>query len=166
VVNGHENSYGGFNMPAVSFHDNVASNSITAGFITDSGVNGSVHFDFNQIIAPGKYGVLVGGTHTYNNFEFSWNNFALQNAGAIGIFFQGNVLGASVARNNITAPGPLSGGKGIHFAGANSGDKFEFNQIAGPLSNDSPAGNCAFSNWNQLGVQLANFPNTQTVPCF
>jgi len=164
VVNGHENSYGGFNMPAVSFHDNSSTNSITAGFITDSGVNAGVHFDFNQIVAPAKYGIVVGGSNVYNNFEFSWNNITLLNPGATGMVFQGNVAGAQIARNNII--GAPSQGKGIHFTGSNSGNGFEFNQIGQALSNDSPTGNCAFSNWNEFSVQLANFPNTQSAPCF
>jgi hypothetical protein len=167
VANGGENGYGGFNMPLDWFHDNVAFNSPGNGFNVDSLVNRNVLFQFNRIVNPAQHGMVIGGGSTYDNFQIQYNTIELAINNGAGILFQGNVTGASVINNNIVSNVATTGTKGIQFTGSgNYGSQFQYNQISSRLGNDpAPFGNCVFNNWNEASVPLANFPNTQSVPC-
>ena len=157
---------GGFDLQNTWFHDNFAFNN-TNGFLTDSGTNSGVVVEFNQITNPTKHGMVVGGGKVYNNYRIQYNNINLSIHDDQGIIFNGNVAGATVTNNNITASGSPTGVHGLVFANlGNVGSDFEFNQIWNTFANGAaPVGNCVFNNWNQVGTPLGNFPNTQNSQC-
>jgi hypothetical protein len=169
VVNGYYNGYGGWNMSHVWFHDNFALNNIN-GVNIDSNINRDVLFQFNQITNPAKSGIVIGATATYNNFDLQYNTIAF-NANSsnlrTGITVAGNVNGALVTRNNIVTNINASNVTGIGFLlSGNIANKFEFNQFSSAFNMvPAPPQNCVFSDWNESGVQLTNFPNTQSSPC-
>jgi hypothetical protein len=160
------NAYGGWDMDSSWFHDNFAFNNTPAGFLDDSLTNRNVTVEFNQIINPQRQGILVGGGGLYDYYTIQWNTIQIAQNNVPGILFNGNVVGATVTRNNITVSGTPSGDTGISFGGSNTGNVFQYNQIASRFGNAGvPGGNCVYFNWNENSVQLTNLPNTQSSPC-
>jgi hypothetical protein len=114
----------------------------------------------------------VGGGGIYDYYTIRWNTIQLGQNNTAGLLFNGKVIGASVTNNNFTVSGSPSTTHGIWFGdksfspSTNTGNIFEYNQIASHFDNSSiPGGNCVYSNWNESGFQLSNLPNTQSSPC-
>lgn len=102
VVKDYTIAYGGWMIGAASFHDNFAINN-EYGFNTDSLNNDGVAVQYNFIIHPRHYGLVIGGGGSYSNFRIEDNTVKAGNA--IGLLFQGNVTNALVARNNFVVDG-------------------------------------------------------------
>jgi hypothetical protein len=181
VVNGYQNAYGGWEMPLVTgspnkfvyIHDNWALNG-EYGFNIDSEYNNSVNIQFNEILVPSKYGIVVGNSGnpntTFNNFVFLYNEIQLGSPGIAGLVFSGGVGNAVVARTNFLSGVP---GLGIQTFGnsslniSNFSNVFQYNQIDSSygLSFSQTLFSCNYGNWNQNGVQRSDFPNNTTTPC-
>jgi hypothetical protein len=101
VVKDYQIAYGGWAMGRVVFHDNFAINNAGYGFNVDSLANRNVVIEFNQIIHPQHYGIVIGGGGRYSNFQLQNNTIRVNTDTAVGLVFQGNVTGASVGRNNF-----------------------------------------------------------------
>lgn len=174
VVNGFEKGYGGWNMGPVNFHDNFAINNPGYGFNIDSLANNGVSIQFNQIVHPQKYGIVIGGGGTYSNFYMVYNTVSMNSPNVTGLIIQGDVTNATIGRNNliVESPGGVTpfGLTGILVKGSGNSNIFQFNQIDGslPVIFQSPSilgQNCVFDNWNQFGSQSSVLPNTTSSPC-
>ena len=170
VVSTYEKGYGGWSMPAVWFHDNFAILT-NYGFNIDSLNNNGVLAQYNQIILAKSYGIVVGGSGTYSNFTFQYNTISLY-YGAVALVIQGNVTNSIFSRTSLITSN-LAGATGTAIWVRNSGNfgnVFQFNQLLSgyPVTFSSPSSefqNCAFGNWDQLGTQRSDFPNTQGTQC-
>ena len=181
VVNGYQNAYGGWEMPLVTgspnkfvyIHDNWALNG-EYGFNIDSEYNNSVNIQFNEILTPSKYGIVVGNNSNpntaFNNFTFLYNEIQLGSPGTAGLAFPGGVGNAVVARTNFLSGVP---GLAIQAYGnsqlniSNFSNVFQYNQIDSSysLSFSQTLSSCIYGNWNQNGVQRSDFPNNTSTPC-
>jgi len=184
VVNGYQFAYGGWEMPLVLgsggapnkfvyIHDNVAFNN-QYGFNIDSEYNDVVNIQFNWIVNPAIYGIVVGGgnVNRFDSFTFLYN--IIEGGGTAltgGILFRGNVTNAVVARTNFVNDG---GESGPAFSATNTnnpfnvGNVYQYNQIDSAFGfdiNGSSLSSCVFNNWDQNGTQRSSFPNTQSTPC-
>ena len=116
-------------MGAASFHDNFAINT-EYGFNVDSLANDGTLIQFNQILHPRNYGIVVGGVDSYANFKIENNTFVMKPNSALGILLRGNVTHAHVAENNFI----VDSGKGnvdpILLQGkGNAGNVYESNRL-------------------------------------
>src|SRR5713101_3567973 len=107
VVNGYQIAYGGWSLGKVSFHDNVATNTVY-GFNIDSLENDGVRIHDNHIIHPQQYGMVIGGGGHYANFEVVDNTIEINAKSAIGILLNGNVTNALIERNTFIADPPVT----------------------------------------------------------
>lgn len=178
VVNGYQIGYGGWEMlpasrpapqsPQVAFFsDNFAINT-GYGVNIDSEYNDSAYFYFNQIIHPRQYGIVIGGSTRFSNFTFLYNTIEINTGSTVGLIFQGNVTNALVGRTDIIADSPApTGVTGIlNSNGGNAGNIYQFNQIFSGFTINFPIYlSCVFGNWNEVGTQRTDFPNTVTSPC-
>jgi hypothetical protein len=160
--------YGGWDLShGARFHDNTSVNTVF-GFNVDSLSNTGFVIDHNQIVHPAKYGIVVGETGKFTNFELRDNTILLNESHSIGILLQGHVSQALVAGNSITAEGTPRGVKAFASKGpGNTGNNFQYNKIADSFSVDDGIrkSSCAFSNRNSSGAAFKNFPDTQAKPC-
>jgi hypothetical protein len=180
VVNGYQIAYGGWEMPSVpqpapqaakvaSFSDNFAINT-DYGFNVDSEYNNGTYLYFNQIIHPGRFGIVIGGSTRFTGFTLLYNTIEINRNPVVGIVFQGSVTNTLVARNDLIGDqGTPAGGTGILIKnGNNASNTYQFNQIFSAL-NMSPVSlftqSCIFGNWNEVGTQRTDFPNNVTSPC-
>ncbi len=178
VVNGYQIAYGGWEMPFVQgsggvpnkfvyIHDNWALNG-QYGFNIDSEYNDWVNIQFNQIINPSSYAIVVGSssqaTTRFNNFQFLYNTI---DVAANGVVFQGNVTNAVLARTNFV--GGLGGTALDSRNLANGANVYQYNQIDAGFGISSSIlvflSNCIYNNWDQNGVQRSDFPNNTSTPC-
>jgi hypothetical protein len=106
VVKDYQIAYGGWIMGSASFHDNFAINT-EYGFNVDSLANDGTLIQFNQIIHPRNYGIVVGGVDSYANFKIENNTFVIKPT-VLALLLRGNVTHAHVANNNFI----VNSGKG------------------------------------------------------
>jgi hypothetical protein len=177
VVSGYQIAYGGWEMPFVAgsapaanqfayIHDNFAFGG-QYGMNIDSEYNDFVNIQFNTIVNPSLYGIVIGGTTRFDNFTFLYNEIDFP--GADGVIFQGNVTNSVLARTDVIGQ---SGGP-IALNVKNSGNidnSFQSNQLSGFFSISFNNGaltsqNCEFGNWDQNGNQRSDFPNNTSTPC-
>jgi hypothetical protein len=160
--------YGGWNLSrGARFHDNVALNTVY-GFNIDSLSNTGFLIDHNRVIHPAKWGMVIGETGTFSNFELRDNTILLNTSRSIGILFQGHVSKGLVTGNSITAEGTPSGVRALVSKGPdNTGNSFQYNTISDSLGVDRAIvkSGCAFSNRSPAGAPLRYFPDTQAKPC-
>ena len=161
-------AYGGWNLSHGSrFHDNVSVNTVF-GFNVDSLSNTGFVIEHNQIVHPAKYGIVVGETGTFTNFELRDNTILLNASHSIGILFQGHASQGVVIGNSLTPEGTPSGVKAFAVKGSgNTGNNFQYNKIPDSFSVDDGIrkSSCAFSNRTPAGAPLKDFPDTQGKPC-
>lgn len=155
-------AYGGWHLTrGVRFHDNVAVNTVF-GFNIDSLINIGPMIDHNQIIHPAKYGIVIGETGSFRDFEVHYNTIVLNTPRSIGILLQGHVSGAVITGNSITVEGTPGGVKAFATKGSdNTGSSLQYNKLHESLGVDDTIrkSSCAFSN------QSRNLPDTQAKPC-
>ncbi|HEX4965759.1 MAG TPA: hypothetical protein VF173_33425 [Thermoanaerobaculia bacterium] len=180
VVNGYQIGYGGWEMPNLPatatqpgknafFYDNFALNT-DYGFNIDSEFNNGVTLYFNEILHPRRYGFVIGSSNTgatrFTGFTLLYNTVEINAAGVLGVLFQGNVTNSLVGRTDFLADAPApSGVKGMTTSGTNPGNIYQFNQIFSGFSISVPSPGCAFGNWNEVGAQRTDFPNTSASAC-
>jgi hypothetical protein len=189
VVDGYQFAYGGWEMPLVLgsgatpnkfvyIHDNVAFNN-QYGFNIDSEYNDAVNIQFNWIVNPSNYGIVIGGgpLSRFDGFWFLYNK--IEGSGVAltgGILFQGNVTNAVVTRTNFVSDGGESGPAFLatiknsvtHTNNPfNIGNVYQYNQIDSAFSFDLGGAlvSCIFGNWDQNGTQRSGFADTQATPC-
>jgi hypothetical protein len=177
VVNGYQIAYGGWEMPFIAgtggapnqfayIHDNFAIND-EYGMNIDSEFNDFVNIQFNTIVNPSLYGIVIGGTTRFDNFVFLYNEIDFP--GAFGVIFQGNVTNSVLARTDVI--GQSSGPVALNVKNSgNIDNSFQSNQLSGffsiSFSNGSlTSQNCEFGNWDQNGNQRSDFPNNTSTPC-
>jgi hypothetical protein len=175
-VEGYPIGYGGWDMEAAVFHDNTALDT-KYGFNIDSLVNHGVRIERNNIVHPRKYGIVVGGGGTYANFKILNNTLRLDKSGSIGLIFQGNVTGAIIAGNKILADSSsaadataINSRGASQQVGANTGNIFQSNQIAGGMKivfadARQNSQNCFFNNREEKGGTLKGLPDNHNGPC-
>jgi len=161
-------AYGGWNLSrGARFHDNVALNTVY-GFNVDSLSNTGFVFDHNRVIHPAKYGMVIGETGSFWNFELRDNTILLNASRSIGILFQGHVSQGLVSGNSITVEGTPGGVKAFASKGPdNTANNFQYNKLSDSLAVDQAIrkSSCAFSNRNPAGAPHRNFPDTQAKAC-
>jgi hypothetical protein len=171
VVNGAGIAYGGWDLGLAYFHDNFAIDS-NYGFNIDSLKNNGTMIDYNDIMSPRSYGIVLGGPspYTFTNMTLLYNTITLSNSGSFGLILQGNVTNSIISRTNFVCP-PFLSGLGIYVkGGGNFGNDFQYNQIASSLgiafvSPSTKGQNCVFGNWNEAGTARSDFTNTVGAPC-
>jgi hypothetical protein len=179
VVNGYQIGYGGWEMPNlpatasqpaknVFFYDNFALNT-DYGFNIDSEYNSGATFYFNEILHPHRFGFVVGSGSSATRFTgltILYNTVEINAAGVVGVLFQGNVTNSLVGRSDFLADAPApSGVTGMKASGTNTGNTYQFNQIFSGFSISVPSPGCAYGNWNEVGTQRTDFPNTSATAC-
>lgn len=178
-VEGYGNAYGGWAMPPVWFHDNLAVDT-EYGFNIDSLVNQGVRIERNQIIYPRKYGIVVGGGGTYDHLVIKDNTIEMDKSGVIGLVFQGNVTNAAVEGNKFLwrPAGSLQGFMGAtairnYSAGrapANRNNSYQANKISDKLaiSFKGPSrlsDNCVWGNRDENGRPLHGLADNRKQAC-
>ena len=86
-------------LQRVWFHDNFALENPTNGFIIDSLDNDGVIFEFNEVIHPGRWGIIIGGGGEYSRFRISDNLMELGNDSAVAFVVQPHVTNSAIVRN-------------------------------------------------------------------
>jgi len=183
VVNAYQIAYGGWEMPFVAgiapatnqfayIHDNFALNG-QYGMNIDSEFNDFVNIQFNTIVNPTSYGIVVGssssGITRFDNFAFLYNEIDMNVPGSIGVIFQGNVTNAVLTRTSVIAKTNVGTALDVFNLG-NFNNVFQFNQLSSFFSVTFNNGaltsqNCEFGNWDQNGNQRSDFPNNTSTPC-
>lgn len=137
LVDGYSIAFGGFDMGAVNFHDNIAQNMVY-GFNADSFSNNGVTIQSNQFIHPAAYGIVIGGSEPQQKF-LGWkvlnNIIAIDTPGTVGLVLRGQVQISTFAGNkifsdqaakpNVIAIWSYPSGPGV----ANFGNTFVNNQL-------------------------------------
>jgi hypothetical protein len=177
VVDGYQVGYGGWNMGAVQFHDNIARN-IQYGFNTDSFTNSGVALQNNQFIRPSSYGMVIGGgdpSVSFSNWSVTGNTIELGNSGAIGLVLRGQVQNSTFANNTISASGGARNMIAIWSYPAASGlsnlnNAFQDNHIDKALTMNFAQdpnfnSNCRFQNRDLQGQARADFPDNSAARC-
>jgi hypothetical protein len=183
VVNGYQIAYGGWEMPFVAgstpatnqfvyIHDNFALNN-SYGMNIDSEFNDFVNTQFNIIVNPTNYGIVIGSSNgavtRFDNFAFLYNEIYMNVPGSIGVIFQGNVTNAVLTRTSVI--GKTNVGTAIDvFNLGNFNNVFQYNQLFNlfpvTFNNGSfTSQNCIYGNWDQGGTQRSDFPNNTSTPC-
>jgi hypothetical protein len=175
VVEGVQIAYGGWDLAGGSFHDNTAI-STDYGFNIDSLVNNGVTIERNKIIHPRKFGFVVGGETTFANFKFLDNTVQIDRSGTTGFVFRGNVTGAVIAGNKVSADN--SGAHATAFknysvtrqAGPNHDNIYQSNQIGSGMSlvfqgSSQKSQNCFFDNRDERGNRRKDLPENPGGPC-
>ena len=106
VVRDYEKGYGVWAADSVSFHDNYAIDNQGYGFNIDSLDNSRITIEFNQIIHPRLYAMVLGGKGTFAGFQVNYNTIVLNSNSAMGMILQGNVTNAHITGNSITTDHP------------------------------------------------------------
>lgn len=177
VVTDYQIAYGGWEMPFIAgvngapnqfvyIHDNFAIDNVY-GMNIDSEFNDFVNTQFNTILNPSLYGIVIGGSTRFDNFTFLYNEIYFP--GSIGVVMQGNVTNTVLARTNVI--GQTSGPRALNVGNSgNIDNSFQFNQLFNLFSISFNNGsltsqNCEFGNWDQSGTQRTDFPNNTLTPC-
>ncbi|HLK53474.1 MAG TPA: hypothetical protein VKU42_08450 [Candidatus Angelobacter sp.] len=173
MVQGYQIGYGGWILGGTVFHDNTAINT-EYGFNIDSLANRGVRIENNRIIHPRKYGFVVGGDGTYENFKFLNNTVEIDNSGVTAFVFRGNVTGAIVSGNKILADNS-SGARATAIRNVatnkpNSGNIYQSNEIASRMAiifnaPSQKSQNCFFGNRDERGSPLKDLPDNHNGPC-
>jgi hypothetical protein len=175
-VAGYPIGYGGWKMGPVYFHDNTATET-GYGFNIDSLNNAGVRIESNQIIHPQKYGIVVGGGAAFSNFRILNNTIRIDRPGVIGLLFQGNVTGATVAGNAFIAENAqaarstamrIASPRGSSDASRNN--TYQANQIAAGMKTVFEPGrtksqNCFFANHDELGRPRPDLADNHNGSC-
>jgi len=176
-VEGYQIAYGGWILGQVRFDDNIAIGT-EYGFNIDSLVNRSVIIERNLIVAPRKYGIVIGGDGTYANFIIKDNTIQIEDAGVMGVVFRGNVTDSLIQGNKILWRGKSSLGEMLFGAtairnysseasGPNRSNRYQENKISANLkitfnrpsrAND----NCFYENRDENGGLLRGVSNSKT----
>jgi hypothetical protein len=167
TVTGYQIAFGGWAVGPASFHDN-SSISSTYGFNFDSDVNNGVIIQHNKIIHPASYGIVIGGSAQYSNFQILSNTIEIDRNSVTGILFQGKVTNALVADNALVAvsPAPASVNAIEVRNKGNANNMFDSNRIhRGFIVNIHDKGSCMFGNVDEDGHPSASLPNTQNKMC-
>lgn len=106
VVRDYEKAYGVWAAESISFHDNYAIDNQGYGFNIDSLDNSRITIEFNQIIHPKLYAMVLGGKGKFADFQVNYNTIVLNSNSAMGIILQGNVTNAQITGNSITTDHP------------------------------------------------------------
>jgi hypothetical protein len=172
-VDGYQIGYGGWSMGQVWFHDNVAIGG-EYGFNIDSLNNDGVRIESNQIIAPKKFGFVIGGGGTYTNFRIANNTVQIKDGGVSGILFQGNVTKSVVIGNTFQS----AGGNSLAIksyspgrqTGPNENNMYQSNQINSSLKTvfnapSQQSKNCFFGNVDEHGNPRKDIRDNHTGPC-
>jgi len=175
-VEGYEIAYGGWVLGPVRFHDNIAIGT-EYGFNIDSLVNRGVIIERNLIAAPRKYGIVIGGGGTYENFIVKDNTIQIDRAGVTGLLFRGNVTQSLIQGNNILWRGESSlraklfGATAIRNysserSGANRGNSYEGNKLSANLKitfnrPSRASDNCFHENRDESGGLLEGVSNSK-----
>jgi hypothetical protein len=174
-VEGYQIGYGGWTMGQVSFHDNVAVET-EYGFNIDSLVNKSVVIERNQIVHPRSYGIVIGGSGTYDSFQVRGNTVQINRPGVIALVLQGNVNNALIADNSFlaeplpmraTAIRSLSNGRA---AGPNRNNSYLGNKISEKLKitfsdHLRKEESCVTNNRDEQGHSLRDLPDNRSPIC-
>jgi hypothetical protein len=183
VVNGYQIAYGGWEMPFVAgtapaanqfayIHDNFALNG-QYGMNIDSEFNDFVNIQFNTIVNPTSYGIVIGsssaGVTRFDNFAFLYNEIDMNVPGSTGLVMQGNVTNTVLTRTNVIGKTNVGTALNVTNTG-NFSNVFQFNQLFNlfPVTfnnGSSQSQNCVYGNWDQGGNQRSDFPNNTSTPC-
>ena len=175
-VDGYQIGYGGWSMGPVWFHDNVAIHT-DYGFNIDSLKNDGVKIESNRIIAPKKFGFVIGGGGVYTHFHIFQNSIQIKDGGVVGIVFQGNVTKSVIENNTLTGEHSAAGNSlaiknysaGRHI-GANQDNTYQSNHIDSSLktafySPSQQSQNCFFGNVDERGNPRKDLKDNQAGPC-
>jgi hypothetical protein len=163
----------------VRFHDNIAIGT-EYGFNIDSLANRSVIIERNLIVAPRKYGIVIGGGGTYDNFIIKDNTIQIRQTGVVALVFRGNVTNSLIQGNNILWRGKSSFGAMLFGAtairnyssdqsGPNRNNSYQGNKISTNLKitfngPSRASDNCFHENRDEDGVLLKGVSNSKN-PC-
>jgi hypothetical protein len=175
-VDGYQIGYGGWIMGAVWFHDNVAVHT-EYGFNIDSLNNDGVKIESNQIIAPKKFGFVIGGGGTYTRFHIFRNTIQIKDGGVSGILFQGNVTKSVIEGNTLTAERSAAGNSlaiknysASRQIGANQDNIYQSNRIDSSLKTafyapSRQSQNCFSGNVDERGNPRKDLKDNHAGPC-
>ena len=174
-VEGYQIGYGGWIMGPVWFHDNVAVDT-EYGFNIDSLGNKGVRIERNQIIHPRKFGIVIGGSGSYDDFWIRGNTVQINRPGVIGLVLQGNVRNGLVADNNFLADDIAARATAIRSfsngraAGPNRSNNFQGNKISEKLKinfsdRSKKQDNCVSGNRDERGAALRDLQDNHASPC-
>jgi len=165
TVTGYQIGYGGWSMLDVKFHDNTARET-GYGFNIDSLENSKIEIAFNLIQRPQLYGIVVGGSGHFTDFSIHDNTIVAGPKTVYGLVFQGNVQGAHVLRNKITANGSTANVTGfIEKNSQNLNNVFQENVVNSSFKNSLQGSNCLWGNVSERGAQRADLRNTTGDKC-
>lgn len=175
-VDGYQIGYGGWSMGPVWFHDNVAIHT-DYGFNIDSLNNDGVKIESNQIIAPKKFGFVIGGGGNYTRFHIFRNTVQIKDGGVTGIVFQGNVTKSTIENNAFTAERPAAGNSiaiknysASRQIGANQDNVYQSNRIDSGLKTvfyapSKQSQNCFFANVDEHGNPRKDLKDSHAGSC-
>jgi hypothetical protein len=175
-VDGYQIGYGGWSMGRVWFHDNVAIRT-DYGFNIDSLNNDGVKIESNQIIAPKKFGFVIGGGGTYTRFHIFRNTIQIKDGGVSGILFQGNVTKSVIEGNTLTAERSAAGNSiaiknysASRQIGANQDNTYQSNRIDSSLKTafyapSRQSQNCFSGNMDERGNPRKDLKDNHAGPC-
>jgi len=167
TVTGYHVGYGGWSMANVSFHDNTAVET-SYGFNIDSLENSKITIAFNYIVHPLLYGMVVGGSGHFTDFSIHDNTILVGPKTVNGLIFQGNVRGAQVLRNKITADGPTPAPNVAGFMEKNTdniSNVFQENVLTRSFKNSIQGADCLWGNVGERGEQLGDLRNSKSAAC-
>ncbi|HET9840075.1 MAG TPA: hypothetical protein VFR84_17745 [Candidatus Angelobacter sp.] len=177
TVDGYQVAFGGWNMGAVNFHDNIARN-IQYGFNADSFANTGVILQNNQFIRPSSYGIVIGGSSssvTFSGWNVIGNTIQLGTSGATALVLRGQVQDSTFAGNTISADSGVHSMTAIWSYAVVSGlvnlnNIFQDNHIDKSLSMNLAQDpnfntNCRFQNRDLQGQALPAFPDNSSATC-
>ncbi len=177
LVDGYLVGYGGWNMGAVQFHDNISRNT-QYGFNADSFNNVGVVVQSNQFVQPSSYGIVIGGgssSVSFSNWTVANNTIQLGNSGSAGIVLRGQVQNSTFSGNTISSVNGAHGMTAIWSYQAVSGvanvdNAFQQNGIDRTLGMSFAQDpnfntNCRFQNHDLQGQPLADFPDNSSAKC-
>ena len=175
-VEGYMIAYGGWVLGQVSFHDNIAIGT-EYGFNIDSLVNRGVIIERNLIVGPRKYGIVIGGGGTFDNFIIKNNTIQIEQTGVIGLVLRGNVTKSLIQGNNIlwrgrsTLGAKLFGATAIRNysseqSGPNRANSYQGNKISANLTitfnrPSRASDNCFYENRDESGGLLRGVSNSK-----
>lgn|SRR5215471_9013741 len=175
-VDGYQIGYGGWSMGPVWFHDNVAVHT-DYGFNIDSLKNDGVKIESNRIIAPKKFGFVIGGGGVYTRFHIFQNTIQIKDGGVIGIVFQGNVTKSVIESNTLTAERSAAGNSlaiknysAGRQSGANQDNIYQSNRIDSSLKTgfyapSQQSRNCFFGNVDERGNPRKDLKDNHAGSC-
>jgi hypothetical protein len=175
-VDGYQIGYGGWSMGAVWFHDNVAFRT-DYGFNIDSLKNDGVKIESNRIIAPKKFGFVIGGGGSYTRFHIARNTIQIKDGGVTGIVFQGNVTLSDILSNTFQADRSASRNSlaiknysPARQIGPNRHNNYQKNRIDSSLrvafyAPSQQSENCFFENVDENGKPRKDLADNHDAAC-